>query len=231
MFELWEDERRRRSQVYESGPEEIRDSTNTQRVFSKDSGPEWSTYETFRKMVKEMASFDKRNNDNHIPSFKTFVKRTPGEDAIRTTFEQTDAIFPSRIERDESENYIYGLHMLHKKSGKFVDSTDNGTTVFNMEMLQKFEHQHRITSRHIQNPAEEINEDTSEEDDIEDNNDDDDIEVLDSNSTPLDDVVDLLEDFESSISDKDDVIMMDSDAMLEQPPSPSPHATMSVYLT
>ncbi|KAL8283649.1 hypothetical protein RQP46_005444 [Phenoliferia psychrophenolica] len=121
--ELWDDERRRREARGESGPDEVVESWSQRDWDSRDPNVSiWQSEDAFRKKLDELAKTDGQAYSTRAggsatkrPEFATFVDETRKAknvdkrwlDQIRTTFEQVDATYPGRMERDEKEGYFF----------------------------------------------------------------------------------------------------------------------------
>lgn len=109
--ELWEDERRRRRDRGEKGPEEVRESgSGSQRDYKRGEQPTWATETKLREDIARLADRDRRrrtekyglNAFNNL-NFEAYVRPEAQLQHrwVRTTFEAVDAIFPQTWARDE----------------------------------------------------------------------------------------------------------------------------------
>lgn len=120
--ELWDDERKRRSAKGESGPSDVQDPEMALPRIFDDIGLEWNIEQELREKVENLAKADlktfrtKVGSSKRSPAFDTYVQdharagavESGWQGKVRTTFEQVDAIYPSRMQLDEKERYVYG---------------------------------------------------------------------------------------------------------------------------
>lgn len=104
---VWDDERQRRKERGEKGPFEEPDESASQRKYQQGETPEWADSKRYRDIFESMLQEDKRrfmsnNGGKWPPDFRTFVKKSPWDDWIPTTFQSVVALFPSTMEKDEA---------------------------------------------------------------------------------------------------------------------------------
>ncbi|SCV68725.1 BQ2448_846 [Microbotryum intermedium] len=122
LRELWTDERRRREAVGEAGPGEVKDSTPRQ---WDERGPKesmWADGPRLQTKIDALLQEDAKayrarpGFAQRAPEWKTFVEERQIADKVqrgfmerlKTTFEQVDAVFLTRLEQDRRLNYEYG---------------------------------------------------------------------------------------------------------------------------
>lgn len=120
--ELWDDERQRRSAKGESGPNDVLDPEMALPRLFDDTGLEWNIERELREKVENLAKADlkafrsKVGTSKRDPAFDTFVEdhakagavESSWQKKVRTTFEQVDAVYPSRMKLDAEERYVFG---------------------------------------------------------------------------------------------------------------------------
>ncbi|BGP44636.1 DNA polymerase zeta [Rhodotorula kratochvilovae] len=125
LKEVWEDERQRRSARGEPGPADTADTAPRKWDTRDPLQPVWRREPEFREKVARKVEEDLRRWREKVgprgraqPDFATYVddkeryvegSKTGWMDAVRTTFEQVDAVSVERFEGDERDKYPFGV--------------------------------------------------------------------------------------------------------------------------
>ncbi|GAA6052660.1 hypothetical protein JCM3770_003916 [Rhodotorula araucariae] len=125
LKEIWEDERQRRSARGESGPADTADTAPRAWDTRDPLQPIWRREPEFREKVARKVEEDLKRWREKVgprgkaqPEFATYVDdkervvdgtKTGWMNAVRTSFEQVDAVSVERFEADERDKYPFGV--------------------------------------------------------------------------------------------------------------------------
>ncbi|OLL22088.1 DNA polymerase zeta catalytic subunit [Neolecta irregularis DAH-3] len=130
MAELWKDEVRRREARGQSPEVSVPFTAE-----SRDPHPEWLHEADYRERLEEIIQREKAQGDGHVPKFETFVRPTPFEAKVQSSFESVTDLFPQPW--SQPEKYVgVGIESPYKDGGDLPIVQENARPLDNSSDIQ-----------------------------------------------------------------------------------------------